>query len=89
MIYGKNMKKYVKTYVEYFKKFHDKKCNIFRKLNTSTEDDLEFLMLLKENYFQNVTFFARIHKKLWKNSIFLPKSQRFAFSMPFNLTEMV
>ena len=39
-------------------------CNMFRKLNTSTEDELEFLMLLKGNSFQNVTFFARIHKKL-------------------------
>ena len=25
LIYGKNMKKCVKIYVEYFKKFHDKK----------------------------------------------------------------
>ena len=82
----------VKIYVEYFKKFHDQKidfCNTFRKLKTSTEDDLEFLMLLKRNFFQNVTFFATIHKKLWKNNIFLPKAQRFAFSMPFNLTEVV
>ena len=39
-------------------------CNMFRKLNTSTEDELEFLMLLKGNSFQNVTFFAIIHKKL-------------------------
>ena len=48
------MKKCVKIYVEYFKKFHDKKidfCNMFRKLNTSTEHDLEFLMLLKVNSF--------------------------------------
>ena len=28
---------------------------MFRKLNASTESDLEFLMLLKENPFQNVT----------------------------------
>ena len=60
-----------------------------RKLNTSTEHDLEFLLLLKGNSFQNVTFFARIYKKLQKNNIFLPKSQRFPFFVPFNLTEMV
>ena len=47
---------------------------MFRKLKTSIEHDFEFLMLLKGNSFQNVTFFARIHKKLWKN-IFLPTSQ--------------
>ena len=45
-----------------------------RKLNTETEGDLDFFRLLKGNSFQNVTFFARIHKKLWKN-IFLPTSQ--------------
>ena len=62
---------------------------MFRKQYGSTEHDLEFLMLLKGNPFQNVTFFARIHEKLQKNKIFLPNSQRFAFSMPFNLTVMV
>ena len=54
-----------------------------------TKQDLELLMLLKGNSFQNVTFFASIHKKVEKNDIFVPKSQIFAFSMPFNLTEMV
>ena len=62
---------------------------MFRKMKTSTEHDLEFIMLLKGNSFQNVTFFTRIYKKLKKNDIFLPKSQRFAFSVPFVLTEMV
>ena len=62
---------------------------MFRKLNTSNESDLEFFMLLKGNSFQNVTFVARIQKKSYKNNIFLPKSQGFAFSVPFNLTEMV
>ena len=62
---------------------------MFRKLNTSTGHDLEFLMLLKGSFFQSVTFFVEIDKKLYKNNIFLPKSQRFPFSMPFNLTEMV
>ena len=36
---------------------------MFRKLNTKAEGDLEFFMLLKRNYFQNVAFFSRIHKK--------------------------
>ena len=61
------MKKCVNIYVEYFKKFHDKKidfCNMFRKLNTSTEHDLEFLMLLKGNSFQNVTFFRKNPQKV-------------------------
>ena len=61
------MKKCVKIYVEYFKKFHDKKidfCNMFRKLNTSTEHDLEFLMLLNGNSFPNVTFFLKNPQKV-------------------------
>ena len=37
---------------------------MFRKLNPLTESDLEFFMVLKGNSFQNVTFFARIQKKL-------------------------
>ena len=60
-----------------------------RKLNTETEGDLDFFRLLKGNSFQNVTFFARIHKKLWWTNIFLLKIQRFAFSVPFNVIEMV
>ena len=62
---------------------------MFRKLKTSIEHDFEFLMLLKGNSFQNVTFFARIHKKLWWTNNFLLKIQRFAFSVPFNVIEMV
>ena len=63
--------------------------HVQKTMNTSTEHDLEFLMLLEGNSFQNVNFFARIYKKLQKNNKFLPKSQIFAFSMPFSLTEMV
>ena len=37
---------------------------MFRKLNTSLKHDLEFLMLLKGNSFEKVTFFARIHERL-------------------------
>ena len=37
---------------------------MFRKLNISTEDDLEFLMLLKANSFQNVTFFRKNPQKV-------------------------
>ena len=48
-------------------------CNKSRKMNTSIEHDLEFRLLLKWNFFQNVTFFARIHKKLSKNNIFFTK----------------
>ena len=79
-------------YVEYFKKFHDKNidfCNMFRKLNTSTEHELEFFMLLKGNSFQNVTFFRKNPREVIQEEYFLSKSQRFAFSMPFNLTEIV
>ena len=38
-------------------------CNMFRKLNTSTEHDLEFLMVLKGNSFQNVIFFRKNPQK--------------------------
>ena len=38
-------------------------CNMLRKFNTSTEHDLEFLMLLKEKSFQNVTFFRKNPQK--------------------------
>ena len=62
---------------------------MFRKLNTSTEHDLEFVMLLKGNSGQNVIFFRKNPQKVIEDNIFLSKSQRFAFSMPFNLTAMV
>ena len=61
---------------------------MFRKLNTSTEHDLEFLMLLKGSSFQNVTFFDKNPQKFIEYH-FLPKSQRFAFSVPFNSIEKV
>ena len=38
--------------------------NMFRKLNASTKHDLEFLMLLKGNSFQNVTFFRKNPQKV-------------------------
>ena len=66
-----------------------KKIFFQRVQKTSIESDLQFLMLLKGNSFQNATFFARIHKKLQTKNIFFPNSQRFAFSAPLNLTEMV
>ena len=48
---------------------------MFRKLNTSTEHDLEFLMLLKGNSFQNVTFFSRKNpQKVIEDKINIPKS---------------
>ena len=37
---------------------------MFRKLNGSTEYDLEFLMLLKGNALQNVTFFRKNPQKV-------------------------
>ena len=37
---------------------------MFRKLNASTEHDLEFLMLLKGNSLQNVTFFCKNPQKV-------------------------
>ena len=39
-------------------------CKMFKKLNTSTEHGLEFLLLLKGNSFQNVTFFCKISQKV-------------------------
>ena len=68
-----NMKKCVKIYAEHFKKFHDKKihfCNILRKLNTSTEHDLEFLMLLNGNSLQNVTFLQESTKSYRRITFF-------------------
>ena len=38
---------------------------------------------------QNLAFFARIHQKLKKTNNFLLKSQRFASSVPSNVTKMV
>ena len=40
-----------------------------RVQKTSTESDLQFLMLLKGNSFQNATFLARIHKMLQTKNI--------------------
>ena len=62
-----------------------------RKLNASTEHDLEFLMLFNGKSVSNVTFFFKsLQKVIYRRIIFfLPKSQKFAFSMLFNLTEMV
>ena len=37
---------------------------MFRKLNTSTESDLEFLMLLKGKSFQDVTLFHKNTQKV-------------------------
>ena len=37
---------------------------MFRKLITSTEHDLEFLMLLKGNSFQNAPFFPKNAQKV-------------------------
>ena len=37
---------------------------MFRRLNTSTESDLEFVMLLKENSFKNVIFFHKDPQKV-------------------------
>ena len=39
-------------------------CNMFGKLNASTEHDLEFLMLLAGNSLQNVTFFRKNPQKV-------------------------
>ena len=58
---------------------------MFRKLNVSTEHDLEFLMVLTGNSLQNVTFFRKNPQKV----TFLPKSQIFTFSMSFDLTKML
>ena len=63
---------------------------MFRKLNISTEHDLESLMLLRGNSFQNVTFFSQESTKSYRRIAFvLPKSQIFAFFMPFNFAGMV
>ena len=68
LIYGENIKKYVSKFMQNILRNSVTKNrflqNTFRKLNASTEHDLEFSMLLKGNSLQNVTFFVRIHKKL-------------------------
>ena len=43
---------------------------MFRKLNTSTEHDLESLMLLRGNSFQNVTFFSQESTKSYRRITF-------------------
>ena len=48
---------------------------MFRKLNTSTEHDLEFLMLLKGNSFQNVTFFRKNPQKVIEEYFFIKKPE--------------
>ena len=50
-------------------------CNMFRKLNTSTEHELEFLMLLKGNSFQNVTFFRKNPQKVIEEYFFIKKPE--------------
>ena len=47
--------------------------NMFRKLNTSTEHDLEFLILLKGNSLQNVTFFCKNPQKVMEEQYFFTK----------------
>ena len=51
-------------------------CNIFRKLNTSNEHDLEFLVLLKEDSFQNVTFFSQESTKSYRTITFFNQKVR-------------
>ena len=63
--------------------------HVQKTMNTSTEHHLEFLMLLKGNTFQNVTFSQESTKSYRRKTFFLPKRQRFAFFVPFNLTEKV
>ena len=51
-----------------------------RKLNTTTEDDLEFLMLLKGNSFENVTLFSNNPQNVTeKYYFFTKKSEIFIF----------
>ena len=52
-------------------------------MNTSTEHHLEFLMLLKGNSFQSVTFSQESTKSYRRKTSFLPKRQRFAFFCAF------
>ena len=54
-------------------------CNMFKKLNKSTEHDLEFLTLLKGNSFQNVTFFLKNPQKVIKDNIFNQKVRNLHF----------
>ena len=53
----KNAKKYLAKFMELHGCIFDKKyfCSRFRKLNSYTETDLEFLILLKGNVFQKRT----------------------------------
>ena len=52
---------------------------MFKKLNKSTEHDLEFLTLLKGNSFQNVTFFLKNPQKVIENNIFYQKVRNLHF----------
>ena len=65
-LWEKFEKKYVSKFMHNILRNSMKKidfCNMFRKLNTSTEHDLEFLMVLKGNSFQNVIFFRKNPQK--------------------------
>ena len=65
-LWEKLEKKYVSKFMHNILRNSMKKidfCNMFRKLNTSTEHDLEFLMVLKGNSFQNVIFFRKNPQK--------------------------
>ena len=46
---------------------------MFRKLNASTEHDLEFLMLFNGNSFPNVTFFLKNPQKVIEEQHFFTK----------------
>ena len=61
LIYWKNMKKYVSKFMQHILRNSMTKN---RFLNTSTEHDLEFLMLFNENSFPNVTFLLKNPQKV-------------------------
>ena len=66
LIHGENMKNICQNVCRIFSEIPWQKIYfyMFRKLNTSAEHELEFLMLLKGNSLQNVTFFCKNPQKV-------------------------
>ena len=67
LIYGENMKKYVSKFMLNILRNSMTKnrfLHVQKTLSASTVHDLEFLMLLKGNSLQNVTFFCKNSQKV-------------------------
>ena len=95
-VYGKNMKKYVSKFMQNTLRNSMTRNRFLQHVQKTCLDFCNMFInwewfgiphAPQRKFFPKCNFFfSRIHKKLQKNNIFLPK---FAFSVPFNLMEMV